>query len=151
MFELVHVAKIGIVAGIVMGMAAMILNLLKFTKLDLTTYMGSLITGKPSGPINFIAGFTAHIFASAALAIVYDFFIVIFQIPLTLYVGLIAGILHTFISGTCMIVFDNFNRCVQQGTVAPLGFLASNYGLHAVLTFFATHIIYAIIVIKLLS
>lgn len=71
MIAFMQIAQIGIVAGFVMGMAAMLLNKIKFTSLDLTRYMGGLLTGQPVGKVNFIAGFSFHMLASVLLAWIY--------------------------------------------------------------------------------
>ncbi|MCX5924454.1 MAG: hypothetical protein NTZ68_03460 [Candidatus Dependentiae bacterium] len=151
MFEIIYICKVGILAGIIMGMAAMILNLVKFTTLDLTAYMGCLLTKRSSGMINFIAGFSFHLFASAALALVYVFVIGMFQISLTFVNGLIAGCVHTLVSGCLLPQLDRFNACVKKGTLPKMGYFASNYGANAMITFTAGHIIYAVIVFWMLA
>lgn len=151
MFEALYVAKVGIAAGLIMGMAAMILGMIKFTNLDLTKYMGGLLTGKPSGVVNFVAGFSFHIFVSIILAFVYLFFITNLHISITLQNGIHAGLIHTLISGMLVHILDRFNPCVTQGSIKGLGYFASNYGITATITFTAGHIIYAIIVFMFLA
>src|SRR3990167_996592 len=99
MFELVHVARVGIIAGVVMGMAAMILNLIKFTTLDLTMTMGCLLTRQSKGIIPFVAGFSFHICASAVIAIIYMLIITTFGFNLTFHNSLHIGAIHTIVSG----------------------------------------------------
>ena len=146
MFEALYVAKVGIAAGLIMGMVAMILNMIKFTTLDLTTYMGSLLTGKPSGTLNFVAGFSFHLLVSIILAFVYLFFITTLHIAITLHNSLHAGLIHTLISGVLMHVLDRINPCVSQGSVKGLGYFASNYGIPAIITFITGHLLYAVII-----
>ncbi|MFA5999343.1 MAG: hypothetical protein WC747_04975 [Candidatus Babeliales bacterium] len=151
MFEIIYICKVGILAGIIMGMAAMILNLVKFTTLDLTSYMGCLLTKRSSGTINFIAGFSFHLFASAVLALVYVFVIGMFQISLSLHAGIVAGCIHTIISGCLLPQLDRFNACAAKGKLPRMGYFASNYGTNAIITFTAGHIIYAVVVFWMLA
>lgn len=151
MFELIHVARIGIVAGIIMGMTAMILNLVKFTTLDLTMTMGCLLTRQSKGIIPFVAGFSFHIFASAAIAIIYMFIMTTFGFSLTFHNSLHIGAIHTLVSGILMHILDQLSVCAKEGSIKAVGYFASNYGTPGIVTFVAGHFIYAIIVIMLLK
>lgn len=152
MFEMIYLVKVGLIAGIIMGMAAMILNMIKFTTLDLTKYVGCLLTGHSAGRVNFIAGFVAHLIASAFFAVVYNYLIDHFMIPVSLHNALHFGIIHTLISGCILLpVFDRMNPCVVQGSIKRMSYLASGYGMSAVITYVAGHIMYAVAVFFMLA
>ena len=151
MFEMMYLAKVGVIAGVVMGVAAMILNMIKFTTLDLTKYFGCLLTGQSTGRVNFIAGFVFHLCASAFFAILYDYLIVHFMIVVSLRSAIHFGIIHTIVSGCLLPVIDQINPCVAQGSVKRMSYLASGYGSTAIVTYVAGHIIYAVTVFFMLA
>ena len=143
MLEAFYAIKVGVIAGVVMGMSAMILNMIKFTTLDLTKYSGALLTGQAAGRVNFIAGFCLHIIASGFFGVVYAYLIAHFNIVIALHNAMYFGLIHALISGYILSVFDKMNPCVAQGSIKRMGYFASNYGMTAVLTFFGLHVIYA--------
>lgn len=152
MFEILYLAKIGLIAGVIMGMAAMILQMIKFTTLDLTKYVGCLLTGHAAGRVNFVAGFVAHLCASAFFSILYAYILEHFMIAVSLRNAVHFGVLHTLISG-CLVLpmFDRMNPCVAQGSIKRMNYLASGYGVSAVITYTAGHIIYAVAVFFMLA
>lgn len=152
MFEVIYLIKVGIIAGVIMGMAAMVLQMIKFTTLDLTKYVGCLLTGHSTGRVNFIAGFIAHLGASAVFAILYDYLIVHFMIAVSLHNAVHFGIVHTLISGCLVLpVMDRMNPCVAQGSIKRMNYLASGYGVSAAITYTAGHVIYAVAVFFMLA
>lgn len=62
-----------------------------------------------------------------------------------------AGLVHTLISGILMHVLDGLNPCVAQGSIRRLGYFAYNYGVTAVITFVAGHVIYAVVIFMMLA
>ncbi len=152
MFEMFYLVKVGLTAGIIMGMAAMILNMVKFTTLDLTKYVGCLLTGQAAGRVNFIAGFVAHLIASVVFAILYHYIIVEYVIAVSLRNAVFFGIVHTLISG-CFVLpfFDRMNPCVAQGSIKRMNYFASGYGVTAAMTYVVGHVLYAIVVFFMLA
>ncbi|OGB86353.1 hypothetical protein A3J41_00790 [candidate division TM6 bacterium RIFCSPHIGHO2_12_FULL_38_8] len=136
--------KVGVVSGMIMGIAAMILHKIKFTTLDLTRYFGALLTGKASGTVNFISGFIFHLIVSGILGFVYAFAMIRLQISISVVNAVLFGLVHTLISGSFLPFFDKLNPCVAQGLIRPMGYFASKYGVTAVITFVAGHVIYAL-------
>lgn len=154
MFEMLYVIKIGIFAGIIMSLVGMILGKLKFTNLDLTTYLGCFLTGQSKGKAPMIAGTLVHIFMSGFFAVLYVRIIAhlaeMYNILVepTLYYGIIFGLVHSVISGAFLVVFDKINPCVANKKVACMGFATSAHGKHAVITYVLIHIVYATIIIR---
>ena len=151
MFEIMYLAKIGIIAGLLIAMVGMFLGMIKFTTLDLTKYFGCLLTGHAAGRINFIAGFVFHMIASVALAILYNFVIVHFNVAVSLKNALHFGIIHILISGCMLPVFDKIKPCVVQGSIKRMSYFGSNYGISAVVAYVLTHMTYAIAVFFMLA
>lgn len=151
MFDTMFVIQSGIIAGIIMGIIAMVLNKIKFTTLDLTKYFGGLLTGQATGTVNFVAGFTLHIFASALIALIYVYLINTFHLIINLRTALHFGIIHTLLSGTMLAAIDTINPCVAQGTIKRMGYFASNYKITAVITFVVGHMIFAVLVFMQLA
>lgn len=142
MFFSWYVFKVGVVAGLVMGLVAMGLNLIKLTTLDLTKYFGALLTGQIAGRTNFIAGFLLHVLASGILANLYMIAMQIFSMSVSWQTAGIVGVVHALISGMILPVFDTLNPCVVQGIMRPMGYLASNYGITGSITFVVEHLFY---------
>jgi hypothetical protein len=145
------IVQVGVIAGMIMGAIAMVLNKLKFTTLNLTQYFGALVTGKAAGKLNFISGFLLHLLASGFFAWIYLFFIMKFHVALTMVSALLFGVIHTLCTGMSLPFFDKINLCVVQKTIKPAQCFASGYGITAVITFVAGHVIYALIVFVLLA
>ncbi|HSW76342.1 MAG TPA: hypothetical protein VLG50_04830 [Candidatus Saccharimonadales bacterium] len=150
MFEIIYICKIGILAGIIVSMVGTILGMSKFTTLNFGPYSGCLLTGRPSGTFSFIAGITFHIFVSAALALVYVFFIGLFHVELTFINSLIAGCIHTILSAILMTQLNYVNPCVRNKILPPLKYFASNHGVNGIITFVITHTLYAVILFWML-
>jgi len=148
---IVYAAKVGIIAGIAIAVLGMALGILKFSTLDLTTYTGCMITNQNKGAAPFIAGFMFHMIASVVLGIAYLYVLHTFDIPGTLVWALALGVIHTLISGSLMFIFDMINPCVASKKVPRVGFAASAQGLRAVIAFTITHIVFAVIVVTLLT
>lgn len=142
--------KIGMIAGVAMGLVAMTLNKIKFTTLNLTQYVGALLTGQISGWTNFLAGFIFHLIVSGLLANMYFFVIRMFWIQLTMRNAISFGLVHTLISGLLLPALDKINPSVAYKTIKPMKYFASGYGATAVVTFVAGHVLYAIIVFWLI-
>ncbi len=152
MFEMLYLFKIGIVAGVIMGMAAMFLKIIKFTTLDLTKYVGCLLTGQSSGRVNFIAGFVAHLGAAVFFAFVYNYVIRHFKVEISGHNAVYFGIIHTLIAGALILpLLDRMNPCVAQGSIKRMSYFASGYGIPAVITYVIGHIVYAFSVFVLLG
>lgn len=156
MLMLLYIIKIGLIAGIIMSLVGMALGMLGFTKLDLTTYVGCLLSGQSKGKVPLITGTLFHLFASAFFAVLYAW--IIFHaatahqiyIQPTIFYGVIFGLAHTLISGIILVLLDKINPCVVNKQIPCMGFATSAYGAHAVITYTILHIVYAIIVIKYL-
>ena len=61
----------GLVAGIVMGMWAMMMHMVGASRMSMTSYEGCMITGDTSGTSTFMAGMGMHLVLSVVIAIVY--------------------------------------------------------------------------------
>lgn len=151
MFTMFYLFQVGVIAAVAVGVVAMTLKMLNFTTLDLTKYFGSLLTGQVSGRTNFIAGFVFHLLVGGILANIYLLFIDMFHVAITLKNALMFGGMHTIISGSMLPLVDRINPCVAQQTIKPMNFFASNYGITAVLTFVAGHMLFAFVVFMMLA
>jgi len=148
---IVYAIKVGIIAGIAMAVLGTIIGLLKLSPLNLTTYTGCMLTGTNKGPIPFIVGFIVHIAASAAFGVGYLYLIHTFKIPGTLTYAIALGVAHTFLSGTLMLIFDIINPCTRNKMVPYVGFMGTAQGLSSVVTYATIHILYAVIVVMMLT
>lgn len=157
MQHIIYAVKVGIFAGLVMAAVGTILGLLRFTNLDLTTYMGCMLTGTNQGKLPFIAGFVFHIIISALFGVVYLWVIHylasgygIFIKP-TLMWGVIVGSVHSLISGSLMLILDRINPCVVKKLMGRMGFLVSAQGIRATIAYILTHIVFASIMVICLA
>ena len=149
--HIMYSVKVGIFAGLVITVVGMIVGKLRLSSLDLTTYTGCMLTGRNKGTAPFVAGFLFHIIMSAVLGVVYLYLIYTFKIPGTLLYGLSLGVLHTFFSGSCMLVLDVINPCTRNKMVPYVGFMGTAQGMSSVLAYASVHILFAMIVLMLLT
>lgn len=149
MLSNMFIAQAGLIAGLVMGTIAMIIHMLGLTSLNLTEYMGCMLTHKKSGPVSFAAGFIVHLIASVMFAFIYQHLIGYFSLELTIMNGIILGVVHTIFSGVMMLVMDSMNKCVIDKKINAMGILAQNHGLMGMITYTLVHIVYAVILMKL--
>lgn len=147
----VYAIKVGIIAGLIMATVGMILGFTKFSKLDLTTYTGCMLTGENKGKAPFIAGFLFHMLISAVFGVIYLYLIHYFKIPGTITYAIALGVLNSIFSGTCELVLDVINPCVRNKKVPALGFMATAQGMKAMVTYVALHIVFAFVVLSLLT
>ncbi|MBM17809.1 MAG: hypothetical protein CL947_01920 [Epsilonproteobacteria bacterium] len=145
------IIKAGIFAGIVMGIFAMAVNMIKLTTLNLTEYMGCMATGKKAGNESFIAGFSIHIIASALFPPIYLHIMQYFTLPLTLHTGIILGLGHTVIAGILLGYMDNYNICVKKKKIQAMHMFAQGHGNAGVATYLIAHVIYAMAVMYFLG
>ena len=145
------IVQAGLVAGIVMGMFAMIMHMLNLTTLNLTKYMGCMLTNKKSGPVSFLAGFGAHLVASVIFSFIYLHIIKYFSMGLTLKTGIILGVVHTIFSGLMLATMDSMNACVAQKKVKAMKIFAQGHGIMGMIVFATVHIIYAVVLIKMFT
>ena len=148
---IVYAVKVGIIAGLIMAVVGIILGVTKFSSLDLTTYTGCMLTGENKGKAPFIAGFLFHIFMSAVFGVIYLYLIHYFKIPGTIIYALALGVLNSIFSGVCELILDVINPCVRNKKVPALGFMATAQGMRAMVTYVILHIVYAFIVLSLLT
>lgn len=146
-----HIALQGIISGLIMGTFAMTMNMLKVTSLNLTEYMGCLITGKKSGPASFIAGFGAHIVASALIAMIYINIIIHFQLSMDLKTTLLLAAGHTVIAGIMMSMMDTFNPCVSTNKIRAMQLFALGHGNNGMIIYIAAHFLYTILFMYLIG
>lgn len=148
---IIYAIKVGIIAGLIMAAVGIVLGLLKFSPLDLTTYTGCMLTGENKGKTPFIVGFLFHIFMSAVFGVVYLYLIHYFKIPGTLTYAVALGIINSLFSGSCLLIFDVINPCTRNGKVPSLGFMATGQGMRAMINYVIIHIVYAFVVVSLLT
>ena len=143
--------KVGIIAGLIMAVVGMVLGMMRFSSLDMTTYTGCMLTGQNKGKTPFIAGFLFHIFMSAVFGVIYLYLIHYFKIPGTIIYAIALGIANSMFSGACELVLDVINPCVRSGKVPAMGFMATAQGMRAMITYVFLHIVYAFVVLSLLT
>lgn len=143
--------QFGLIAGIVMGICAIILNISGFTKLNLTEYLGCLLTGHKSGSVSFIAGFTAHLLFSILFAYLYFYSAAYFELPINLQTAFILGAANTLFSGIMIKMFDAISPCIASDKIKAMNFFASGYGCTGVFTYIFVHFVYAVVLFKLLG
>lgn len=148
---IVYSIKVGIIAGLIMAVVAMLLGFARFSSLDLTTYTGCMLTGQNKGKAPFIAGFLFHIFMSAVFGVVYLYLIHFFKIPGTIIYAVALGVANALFSGSCMLILDVINPCVRNKKVPEMGFMATAQGMRAMITYVTIHIVYAFVVLSLLT
>lgn len=149
--SIIYSMKVGIIAGLIMAAVGTVIGVLKLSSLDLTTYTGCMLTGKNKGSAPFIAGFLFHMLASAVFGVVYLYLIYTFKIPGTLQYAVALGVANSFFSGCCMLLFDRINPCTRNKMVPYVGFMATAQGMSSVLTYAFLHIVFATVVLMLLT
>jgi ribose/xylose/arabinose/galactoside ABC-type transport system permease subunit len=147
----IYSIKVGIIAGLIMAAVGMILGFARFSSLDLTTYTGCMLTGQNKGKTPFIVGFVFHILMSAVFGVVYLYLIHYFKIPGTILYAVALGVAHSLFSGSCMLILDVINPCVRDKKVPAAGFMATAQGMRAMITYVIIHVVYAFIVLSLLT
>lgn len=155
---MLYVIEVGLLAGIVMSLAGILLGKIHKTKVDLTSYVGCLLMGSSAKPKTImIAGLLFHLFMSAFFAVVYAMVIThlafnhLIIVEPNLFDGVVFGVVHTLFSGTMMLLLDRLNPCVRSKKIAAMGFATIKHGYYAALCYLITHVVYAVIVIRLLA
>lgn len=146
-----HIITQGIIAGLIMGVFAMAMNMMKYTTLNLTEYMGCMLTGKKTGNSSVAAGFGAHLLASAMFAVIYINIIVSFNLPMNLQTTMFIAASHTMFAGIMLNVMDKFNQCVAAKKVKAMGMFGINHGNAGIMVYILAHILYTVIVMHLLG
>ncbi|MCX5924339.1 MAG: hypothetical protein NTZ68_02875 [Candidatus Dependentiae bacterium] len=149
--HIIYSFKVGIFAGLIMAAVGMVIGMLKLSSLDLTTYTGCMLTGRNKGAIPFVVGFVFHVLMSAVFGVVYLYLIHTFKIPGTLLYGVALGVANTFFSGSCMLLLDVINPCTRNKMVPYVGFMGTAQGMSSALTYAFIHIVYAVVVLMLLT
>lgn len=150
MFSIIQMMTAGLVAGIVMSIAAWLLQVIHFTTLDLIKYFGCFFTHKASGIQSFIAGFGFHIILSMLCPIAYVAIMYYLNLPLTILNGVYVGVVHTFVTGAILPIIDRIHACVAKGMVPSMGICTINYGLTSFVTWLAGHVIFSVVVFMML-
>lgn len=148
---IVYALKVGVIAGLIMAVVGIILGLIKFSPLDLTTYTGCMLTGQNKGTAPLIAGFVFHIVMSAVFGVIYLYLIYFFKIPGTIMYAVALGVANSLFSGTCSLILDVINPCVRNKKVPALGFMATGQGMRAMINYVIVHVVYAFVVVSLLT
>lgn len=148
---IIYAIKVGIFAGVITAVVATIIGLTRLSSLNLTMYTGCMLTGTNKGPVPFIVGSLIHLIASAAFGVTYLYLIHTFKIPGTITYAIALGIAHTFFSGTLILFLDVINPCTRNKMIPYVGFMGTAQGLSSVLTYTTIHILYAVIVVMLLT
>lgn len=148
---IIYSIKVGIIAGLIMAVIGILLGLTRFSSLDLTTYTGCMLTGQNKGKTPFIAGFLFHILMSAVFGVIYLYLIHVFKIPGTILYAIALGVANSLFSGSCMLILDVINPCVRNKKVSEMGFMATAQGMRAMITYVIIHIVYAFVVLSLLT
>ena len=138
---LTNVILAGIYGGLATGIWVMMMKMIGFTSMDITTYAGCFITKKNSGFETFIAGLLMHFTLSIIIAFVYFYMFHIID-KQGLGIGLFVGLIHWAITGMMLPATDAMNHCVKTGTIMPMKLYASGYGMNGILTFFLGHMLY---------
>ncbi len=138
------IAKAGLMAGVAMGVVAMALNMLKITSLDITKYMGCMLTGQSSGTTSMVAGLVAHLAASVVFAFVYVWVARYIHMALTVTNGAIFGLAHAVIGGLMLPMIDSMNHCVSQGKVKAMQMFAQGHGTMGMASYFAAHVVFGV-------
>lgn len=149
--EALCIIKAGMLAGIIMSAVAMMLNMLKITSLDITKYVGCMMTGQSSGMTSMIAGLAVHSFMSVLFAFVYAWVADQLNMAMSLQTGLILGFAHGVVGGMMTPVVDSMNGCIKAGKVKAMKMFASGYGTSAIATYFVIHVAYGVALAQMLS
>lgn len=139
-----QITQYGLTAGITMSIVAIALSITGFTKLNLTEYLGCLLTGQKTGYLSFILGATSHLIFSVVFAYLYIQIVSYFELPITLKTALCMGILNTLFSGIMIKGIDTINPCVASAKIRAMNFFAYGYGISATITYVLVHIVYSV-------
>ena len=152
MFAMSYIFIVGMVIGLFLDVAIILLHRFHMTKkFYILNYIGCQITGKSSGNLSFIVGLVYSMVASGLLALIYSFVIEHFQLPLTMHTVILLASIKTVISGFLLPIFDRFNRCVQNGSIAAMGLFGSGNGVKIAILFVLGNIVYVLVIVKVLA
>lgn len=147
----VDIAKYGIASGVVMSIAGMALQMSGFTKLDTGSYLGCLLTGQKSGTDSVLSSLATHFAASIGIAYLYVQAMNYFDLSLSLQTACILGLANTLVSGTITKAIDTIHPCVKSKKIPAFGLFASGYGVHGIIAYTLTHLVFAVTFLKLLG
>jgi len=149
--SMISIFKIGMVVGLLVDIAIILASKINRKLFNLVSYIGCTFTGTPSGPAVYIVTFLHSIFGSGMLALFYACVIQLFDLELNVQTALMLGIAKTIISGCLIPLLDRMNPCVKNGSIAPMGLFASNYGTLTVAVLIVGNIVYAVIIVQMLA
>ncbi len=136
----------GLAGGVVMGIWAMMMNMVGFSQMSMANYEGCMITGNTEGTGTFAAGMVMHLVLSVLIAFVYAFAFETIWGNATWLSGLVFGAVHWIIAGLVLPMMDSMSTCVKRNAMTPLRMFASGYGSDAVITFLVGHLLYGAVV-----
>ncbi len=136
----------GLVGGIAMGIWAMMMHMVGFSRMSMTTYEGCMITGEDAGAGTFMAGMAMHLMLSVLIAFVYAFAFEFFWRDATWLSGMVFGVVHWIAAGMMLPLMDGMNGCVKRNAMNPMQVFANGYGGGAVATFLIGHLIFGAVV-----
>lgn len=147
---IIYAMKAGIISGLVMAIAVIILQKTHVSKLKIDSYTGCMLTGESKSNKSKFFSFLFHIIMAAIFGVIDLFIIHYFKITNTITNIITLGVLNSIISGSCEFLLDFVNPCVHNKKTPNLGFMATAQGLNAMMSYLGLHIIYASIFIYLL-
>ena len=142
--SITHLVLFSIASAVIMSAAGMLVQLSGFTKLDMGTHLGCLLTGQKSGKKSLLFSLMAHFFAAIVIGYLYLQAIALFKLSLSLKTAIILGLGNTLFSGIFVKAFDILNPCVDSKSLQGIGFFASGYGVHGIISYTLLHIVFAV-------
>jgi hypothetical protein len=134
----------GVIGGIVMQVWVQFLYRIGFTSLNLIRYLGCVVIGKQTGPLNYLAGTLLHFIISIIDAFTYMFMLHFIWGHTGAIPGFLFGILHANGSGFAIIIFDFISPCVRAGSMPPIKLYARGYGITATIAFMSSILLYGL-------
>ncbi len=131
-----------VIAGLAMGMWAMMMHMVGVSRMSMTSYEGAMVTGETSGTSTFMAGMGMHLLLSILIGLVYAWAFAAIWGSASWLNGLLLGIVHWLVASMMLPVMDKMNSSVQRDAMHPLSWFANGYGGGAVGTFLVGHLIF---------
>lgn len=141
MINVAGAVRAGLLGGAAMEAGGWLAHRIGLSRLSMSLYEGSMLTGRTNDPAVRAAGVGGHLLLSTMIALPYA--LVMERTRRAAPVcGAELGVLHWLIAGLVLPGMDALNPSVRAGQTPPLKVFATGYGGGAVVTFLIGHLLY---------
>lgn len=145
MIKVADAAKAGVLGALVMEGWAFVAYQSGLSRLSMSRYEGSMVTGRTSGLSSKLTGIGAHLLLSTLIALPYAAALERSR-SRTPALGAQLGVLHWLIASVALPSLDALNPTVREGRTPPLKTFARGYGQGSIFMFLVGHLLYGVVV-----